>query len=155
MARAQPSSSSEPLPNARQFASLIIICAVLNQLPPKIYENAVEGKAVWADTSEFTIDHGFAITYVKKIAKVLLPVNTYQKRRIVRRMRLQWDICQELYRWCVKTFGPTVTFRSTKKEALDVPDALAELLAPAGAVTEALEEHQDGEEGEKIIDGAE
>lgn len=64
-------------------------------------------------------------------------------------MRLQWDICQELYRWCVKMFGPTETFRTRKKGALEIPDVLADLLDLTGSVTAALEKHEDAEAGEK------
>lgn len=139
----------EPLPNARQFASLILLCAVLNQLPPRIQDSG--GRPIWTDTSDFAIDHGFALTYVKKIADVLRPVDTYQKRRIVRLMQLQWGICQELYRWGVKTYGPTVMLRSRNKLALDIPGALSDLLNRHGTVAAAMEEHDDAEEGEKDL----
>lgn len=68
----------EPLPSVRQLASLIILCAVLNQLAPRLHDSG--GRHIWTDTSEFTINHGFALTYVKKIADVLRLVDTYRKR---------------------------------------------------------------------------
>ena len=63
-------------------------------------------------------------------------------------MRKQWGICQELYRWCVATFGPTTTSCGDKKVRLSVPDALEELLASAGDICTTLDQNIDEEQEE-------
>ncbi|KLO04351.1 hypothetical protein SCHPADRAFT_947765 [Schizopora paradoxa] len=140
-------ASNQRLPNARQFASLILLCAILDQLPPKTNPNHKKMPA-WIETSEFTIDHGFALTYVIEIAGLLRPLDTYQKRRIVRRMRLQWRLCQELHKWCVATFGAATRLRGTKKVLLDVPNSLEDLLALGGEVSTILDSNVDGNHGD-------
>ncbi|KLO07945.1 hypothetical protein SCHPADRAFT_894232 [Schizopora paradoxa] len=139
-------ASNQRLPNARQFASLILLCAILDQLPPKTHPKHKK-MPVWIETSEFSIDHGFALTYVTKIASLLRPLDTYQKRRIVRRMHLQWRLCQELHKWCVTTFGATTRLRGTKKVLLDIPHSLEDLLS-GGEVSTILDTVVDENNGE-------
>lgn len=142
----------DALPPAKEFAALMILVAVLQDLPARIANDRrrEDSRKVWQQMDVFKIDHGRILTCLALLYEILAPMDSYQKRRVLNALVDVWKSTQDLYKWGVKTFGPTATLWGESKDQLDVPDVFKELFKTDSSLRKQLGSFDDEKAVERL-----